>query len=110
MEPDTWWEAALNFARNNETLIEIILFSLGFAESLVVISIFIPASALFIGIAALEGAAGNPIIPIVLAGAAGCFFGDMLSFLIGARVKDDIKQDLAIHKVPNLVAANAGFV
>ncbi len=100
MEPDTFWSALLSFARNNETFIELFLFLLGFAESLVVVSIFVPASGLFLGVAALEAAAGNPVLPIILAGAAGCFFGDMLSYLIGASVKDGLSKAWPFTRYP----------
>lgn len=90
MEQTSWWDSAVEFARTNESLVEILLFALGFAESLVFVSLFVPASALFLAIAALEGAAGNPFLPILLAGAAGCFVGDMVSFVIGGHIKDNV--------------------
>lgn len=96
----SWWESVLEFTRQNETLIELAVFALGFAESLVFVSFFIPASALFLGIAALEGAAGNPIVPIVIAGTAGCFAGDMVSFVIGSRLKGNLRETWPFRKNP----------
>lgn len=101
MQSHSWWNTAVNFARENEQLIELILFALGFAESLVFVSFLVPASALFLGIAALEGAAGNPLLPIILAGAAGCFAGDMLSYFIGSHLKRDIHQVWPFRKNPH---------
>jgi membrane protein DedA with SNARE-associated domain len=89
MSVQSWWNTAVDFARENEELIEFVLFGLGFAESLVFVSFFVPASALFLAVAALEGAAGNPLFPILLAGSAGCFAGDMVSYFLGRRIKGD---------------------
>ena len=100
MSAHAWWNASVEFARRNEHLIEIILFGLGFAESLVFVSVFVPASALFLAIAALEGAAGNPLLPILMAGAAGCFAGDMVSFFLGRLVKGDIATRWPFTRYP----------
>lgn len=92
METFSWWNEALEFVRRNETLIEVIVFALGFCESLFFVSFFVPASALFIAIAALEGAAGGPLLPMLLAGSLGCFAGDMVSFAMGDRYKHDLPE------------------
>lgn len=101
MSVAAWWDAAVEFTRQNEPLIEAILFALGFFESLVFVSFFVPASALFLAIAALEGAAGNPLLPIVLAGAAGCLTGDMVSFLLGRRIKGNVQESWPFSRYPH---------
>ena len=47
--------------RENEVLIEIILFFLAFAESIVVASAFVPASVIFVAVGALEGARNTEV-------------------------------------------------
>lgn len=81
----------IRFARENETLIEVILFLLGFAESLVLVSFFIPASVLFIAIGGVQGASGGEIWPMVLAGTAGAFLGDIVSYYIGWRYRERLQ-------------------
>ena len=76
------------FARENEALIEATLFALGFAESIVLFSFFIPASVLFIAIGGLQGAIGGEILPLVLAGTAGAFLGDIVSYYIGWHYRE----------------------
>jgi len=105
MSAQKWWDTAVEFVRQNEQLIEVVLFGLGFAESLVFVSFFVPASALFLAIAALEGAAGNPLLPILLAGAAGCFAGDMTSFFLGRLVKGDVANRWPFTKYPTWLAS-----
>lgn len=100
MGNNLWWDWTLDFARQNDALLEIILFALGFAESLVFLSIFVPASALFLAIAAIEGAAGNPFLPILLAGSAGCFAGDLVSFVLGGWLKDDLSDRWPFRRNP----------
>lgn len=104
MSAPTWWNAAVEFVQQNEHLIEAVVFVLGFAELLVFVSFFIPASALFLAIAALEGAAGNPLLPIVLAGTLGCFAGDMVSYAIGHRFKGDLKSNWLFVRWPKSLA------
>lgn len=101
MSVTAWWEAAVEFTRQNEQLIEVVLFGLGFAESLVFVSFFVPASAFFLAIAALEGAAGNSLLPLVVAGAAGCLAGDMTSFLLGHRIKGNVQKSWPFTKYPH---------
>jgi len=105
MSAQNWWDTAVEFARQNEQLIEVVLFGLGFAESLVFVSFFVPASAMFLAIAALEGAAGNPLLPILLAGAAGCFAGDMTSFFLGRLVRGDVANHWPFTKYPVWLAS-----
>ncbi|MFY0611173.1 MAG: DedA family protein [Hyphomicrobiaceae bacterium] len=105
MSVQAWWNAAIEFARDNERFIEIVLFGLGFAESLVFVSFFVPASALFLAIAALEGAAGNPLLPILFAGAAGCFVGDMVSYFLGRRIKGGTQSHWPFTRHPHWLSA-----
>lgn len=90
MEP--WVERMLRLVRENETLIEIILFLLAFGEFIVLFSFFIPASVLFLAIGGLHGASGGALWPLVLAGTAGAFLGDLVSYWIGWRYRDRLQD------------------
>jgi len=103
MTTSTYWDAVVEFAHENEVLIEVIIFVLGFAESLVFVSAFIPASVLFLALAAVHSAGEGPFLPILLAGAAGCLLGDIVSFAIGWRVREDVYRCWPFNTRPELL-------
>lgn len=90
----------LRFVRDNGALIEVVLFVLAFAESIVLFSFFIPASVLFLAIGGLHGASGGVLWPLVLAGAAGAFLGDLVSYAIGWRYRDRLQQMWPFNRHP----------
>ena len=91
MTEHTAWQSIIAFVKENEHLTEIIVFFLGFAESLVLVSFFVPASILFLAVAALHSAGDGPFIPILLAGALGCLVGDLVSYMVGWRMRHQVK-------------------
>jgi membrane protein DedA with SNARE-associated domain len=86
------WEDIARLLRENQTLVEVALFVLAFAESIVVVSIFVPSTLIFIAIGALEGAAGGVLAPLVIAGALGALAGDVVSFALGNYFRNDIER------------------
>lgn len=109
MDLDRIVGATLKFVRENEALVEVTLFCLGFAESLVITSFFVPASVLFLGIAALHGASGGEFLPILLAGTAGAFLGDIATYAIGRRYKDQVRQHWPFRNNPDLLPKASAF-
>lgn len=89
-EPSGTIASILEFVRNNETLIEATIFVLAFGESIVLFSFFIPASAIFLGIGALQAASGGALWPLLIAGTIGAFLGDLVSYWIGWRYRNDL--------------------
>ncbi len=106
---DEYWQDLLAFMRENEVLIEIILFFLAFAESIVVASAFVPASVIFVAVGALEGAAGGPLLPLVIAGALGAFAGDLTSLAIGHYFRNDLRKMWPLRDHPRLLARARAF-
>jgi membrane protein DedA with SNARE-associated domain len=92
MAADGWIGVVLEFVRENNRLVEIVLFLLGFAESIVLLSFFVPASVLFLGIGGLQAASGGEILPLVVAGTLGAFIGDFVSYYIGWRYRHDLHK------------------
>ena len=98
------YHGIVSFVRENEHLIEMIIFLLGFAESLVLVSFFVPASILFLAVAALHSAGDGPFIPILMAGALGCLFGDLVSYMVGWRMRRQVKSMWPFRSRPDLLA------
>ena len=102
-------DATLTFVRENRGFVEVTLFWLGFAESLIITSFFIPASAIFLAIAALHSAAGGDFLPMVAAGTAGAFLGDIVSYWIGWKYKDRLRGHWPFRGNPNLLPKASAF-
>lgn len=100
---DQYWAAVLRFVRENDTLIEVTLFVLAFAESIIFASIFVPSTLIFIAIGALEGAADGALFPLVVAGALGAMAGDIVSFAIGYRLRGNIDKLWVLRDHPGLL-------
>ena len=90
------------FVREHSTLVELVVFALGFAESLVLVSIFVPSSALFLAIGTAHSAAGGDFLTLWLAGAAGAICGDVVSFGAGRYFKSDIQKVWPFSSYPSL--------
>lgn len=97
-------EAILAFEREHEGLTVPIVFALGFAESIALISLFVPSTVLFLVIGAAHHATGGSFVPIWLAGAAGAFLGDIVSYGVGAYYKDGIRDVWPFRANPHWMA------
>lgn len=87
---ETYIEQALNLVREHSALAAPLVFALGFAESMVFLSLLVPSSALFLGIGGIHGAAGGHFLTVWLAASAGAAIGDVITFAIGRYFKRDI--------------------
>jgi len=76
-------EAIIAFVRDHEPWISPIVFLIGMAESIPVLSLFVPSTALFVGVGAVHGAAGGSFVTLWSSGAAGACVGDIISYTIG---------------------------
>lgn len=97
------WEQLLTFMREYDELIEVIMFFLAFAESIIFASVFVPSSVIFVAVGALEGAANGPLLAIIIAGALGALAGDIVSFAIGVRLRDKLPEMWPLQKYPALL-------
>lgn len=83
---------AIELVRQHLQLAEPLVFALGFAESMVFLSLFVPSSALFLGIGGIHAAAGGQFFTVWIAASAGAAIGDALTFAIGKYFKRDIRS------------------
>lgn len=94
----------ITFARDNAVWIPPLVFALGLAESLVVVSLFVPSTVLFLAIGTAHSAAGGEFVPIWMAGAAGAVVGDLASFGFGRHLKGDISKVWPFRQHPRSLA------
>src|SRR5690606_39440762 len=77
---EVWTEFLLSFAGDNLRFVEVLVFVLGLAESIALVSLFVPSTILFLGIGAVHSAAGGEFWPVWMAGATGAWVGDCISY------------------------------
>jgi len=98
-----WIESALALFKANIELAAPICFLLGFAESIALVSLFVPSTMLFLGIGGAYSASGGSFLPIWLAGAVGACAGDCISYAVGRYFKDDVDRIWPFTKMPGLI-------
>ena len=104
-----WKDLALDFVRQHIALIEPIVFLLGFAESIAFVSLLVPSSILFVGIGGMHSAAGGQLWTTALAGGAGAFLGDIVSYMMGRYFKNEIGQIWPFKTRPEWYAGALGI-
>lgn len=109
MEAGNLIDATLRFVRENEALVEAVLFFLAFGESIVLFSFFIPASILFLAIGGLHGASGGSLLPLLVAGTCGAFLGDLVSYWIGWRYRHDLASRWPFRNNPDWLPRARAF-
>lgn len=93
----------LAFARDHVAWTPWIVFALGFAESIALVSLFVPSTILFLGIGAVHSASGGQFLEVWIAGAAGAAIGDGISYMLGRIFKDDAHRYWPFSRMPGLL-------
>ncbi len=101
---NTWTESIIALLAQHIALTEPIVFVLGFAESIVFLSLLVPSTVLFLAIGGAHSALGGIFWPVWLAGAAGAILGDILSFAIGRHFKKKVITLWPLNRNPRWVA------
>lgn len=102
-------QTVIAFVRDNQQWTVLIVGVLAFGESLAVISLLLPATAILFGIGALIGAGGVAFWPVWLAAAIGAFFGDWVSYVIGKWVGWRIVDMWPLRRRPEIVMKAYAF-
>ncbi|MGF1649228.1 MAG: DedA family protein [Hyphomicrobiaceae bacterium] len=92
------------FTRENEAYVGPVVFAIAFAESLVLVSLFVPSTVLFLAIGAAHGASGGAFVPVWIAGTLGAFLGDVVSFIVGRYLRQDVAKVWPFASYPRLLA------
>lgn len=85
------------------------MFLLAFGESLAVVSLLLPATAILFALSGLLGASGIPFWPCWAAAALGAMLGDSVSYWIGHRFKDHLPRLWPLTRVPDLLPRGQAF-
>jgi membrane protein DedA with SNARE-associated domain len=107
---DAYAQPVIDFVRVHEGWAAPIVFGLAFAESLVFLSLLVPAWAALVGIGALIGMTGIDFWSIWVAGAVGAALGDWISYWIGKNFKSSIATMWPLKSRPDLLPRGERFI
>ena len=100
----------INFVKLNQHWAPYIVALLCFAESLAVVSFFVPATVMLVGIGGLIGSAGLSFWPIWWGAVIGGILGDWLSYVVGYYFKDSAHHHWPLSKYPEFTKRADDFM
>lgn len=86
-----------------------VVFVLAFGESLAVISLLLPATAILFALSGLLGASGIPFWPSWGAAVAGAILGDAVSYWVGFHFKERLAHVWPLTRAPDLLPRGERF-
>jgi membrane protein DedA with SNARE-associated domain len=107
---DAYAQPVIEFVRAHENWAAPIVFALAFSESLVFLSLLVPAWAALVGIGALIGMTGIDFWAIWVAAAVGAALGDWISYWIGRTFKSSIAGLWPLSRHPDLLPRGEKFI
>lgn len=102
-------DALLSFIRANEAYHPPIVFALAFAETLALLSLFIPATTILIVIGAALGGSGLSFWSVWIAAGLGATIGASVSYLIGRYFKGSVHLAWPFRSYPHLLDNSRAF-
>ena len=87
----------------------LVAFALAFCESLAVVSLFVPATFVLLGLSPVIAAGGVPLFPVWAATAAGAAVGDSVSYWVGFHLKGSARQRWPLNRFPDMLARGERF-
>lgn len=101
--------AIINFIELHQNWAILVIFLLAFGESMALISLLIPATAILIAVGALIGGNVLPFLPIWLAASMGAILGDWLSYWLGKHYHQQIIALWPLCKHPQIITKGENF-
>jgi membrane protein DedA with SNARE-associated domain len=103
-------ETIVAVLRDHQYLADPLVFVLGFAEGVPVVSLFVPSSALFLAVGSMQGAFGGSFISLWLSATAGAIVGDLVTYGIGRYFKNDAQRVWPLSRRPELLTTGRKLI
>lgn len=100
----TFTDSVIRFIQAEHLWALPVVFGLAFGESLVFVSLLLPATVILFAVGGLIGVAGLDFWPIWLAAASGAILGDWLSYALGYHYQYAITRLWPLSRHPELLA------
>lgn len=103
-------ETVLAFVKANQSLGPLAVFFISMAETIVILSIFVPSTILLFGIGGLFAAAGIPLLPSLVAGWMGAAMGFSIMYLLSAAMGPKLMTYWPFRTVAPVVERATAFM
>ncbi len=90
MDLTAFTDAVILYCKNNQNIMPVVVFLIGFIKSLAVVSLLVPGVVILVAIGALSAASGISLWPLVIADGFGAMLGYALSYWLGLRYSSTI--------------------
>lgn len=104
---DAFISGIVDFISANRAWAPVLVFLLALGETVVFFSLFIPSTAILVGIGALVAADALDFTPLFVAAAAGSLIGSTFSYWVGLRYGPTITKVWPLDRDPALVKRGA---
>lgn len=104
-----WLQALIDLVARHPHWAGLLVFVTAMAESVAVVGMFVPGTAILIGIGAVAGLSELPLWPILVWATLGAIAGDGVSYWIGHRYKQQIRTIWPLRERPELFAKGEAF-
>lgn len=99
-----WSGSAASFFAAHFEMALPLAFALGFAESILVVSLFVPSTVLLLGLGGLHAGAGGGFWALWIVVATGAFLGDLITFAFAREFKKDAREAWPLKNYPRWYA------
>lgn len=100
---------ALAFVETHARWAPLIAFVLAFCESLAVVSLFVPATFILIGLGPVIEAGGIAFLPVWFGAMLGASLGDAVSYWVGFHFKDGVRRIWPLSRYPGMIEPGERF-
>jgi undecaprenyl-diphosphatase len=105
----SFFTALIDYIASHPHLAYAAIFLLALSESIPVIGVVVPGTAIIVGLAALVPSAVLTLWPTLIAAFLGAIAGDGLSFWLGHRYHQEILLRWPLNRYPELIARSEAF-
>ena len=103
------WETVLDFIRDHEAYLLPLAFAICMAESIIVVSLFVPSTIILLASSALLGASGASVLNLWIAAGLGAALGDWVSYGLGRFTYRELKDGWPFYHNRRTVARGRIF-
>jgi membrane protein DedA with SNARE-associated domain/membrane-associated phospholipid phosphatase len=104
-----WTQELLNWVSAHPGWTGVLVFLVACVESLVVIGILIPGIVLLFGVGAMIGMGVIELGPIWAWGSAGALLGDLFSYAVGHRYREQLVEIWPFSRYPSMLKRGSAF-